>query len=1170
MCVTYLQHRVVTGSFANNRPHKTCITREGISGMRNDDNLSKEEKEECFMIPLILYSVVIISYMYVILMLFAGATKTASDIPITKMHRSYDIGMSPLNSWNGYTNIFILHIFRLLYDKRGNYVFKCLKKHKHRTYIQCVSNQFTIWSTLLNILLVIICNPSLLNPGPNNNLKVMYQNVRGLVPFSGLGKTNMPLDTDKILEFQSNVFEQKPDMIILTETWLSKEHHNNEILPDANYKIFRRDRSKRSHPPDLHNNRKFRTKGGGVLIAIRTDIDVECEKIDVGSKAEMMSVNLKSGGTSYCITVCYRVGTLGEDNLKEIELHLSNVINRKKFQNYIVVGDFNFPDINWSASSTTTELGHNFMQLLNNFGFIQLINEPTHEKGRTLDLLFSNKLRAIEGVNVLGKNEICSSDHFGITFDIKMKFKNKVEKRKIFNYKKANWQNLNNDLKHVRWDQELNYDPETSWFRFKRILNHFMKKHIPTITLKNKCQPPWFDCDTHHLCRKKERLRAKFKETGLAEDYKKFSDCRKSFKNLVKEKMTANFDDYNDPALISRKFWSHVKSMSGTSRIPGTVNYKNRFRNNPRDQTKIFNQYFSEQFSDSSHYNIDINFENDHQNDIDFSISRIRHILKDVNVNKSHGPDGIHGKVLKNCRESIAYPLSRIFRMSYNIGQIPAEWKLANVVPVHKKGSKSSVENYRPISLTSLVMKVFEKIVKDELMIKCRHKLNNNQHGFMPKKSCTTQMLSFVDTLSISINDNVRTDVIYFDFAKAFDSVNHDIILKKLKHNFDIDGTLLKFIMNYLKDRKQCVVIGGAQSDPMDVRSGVPQGSIIGPLLFVLFINDMQNCVSEGTHIALYADDTKIWRRINNWSDHEILQNDIDALHNWSVSNKMKFHPDKCKVLTVAYSGGLNSMWSMFPFQIFTYTLNGITLESVEQEKDLGVIVTTKLNWEENNLALCLKASSRLGLMNRSLHFIVDQRQKRAFYLALVRSIFEHCSVIWRPTTLRLIHKVESIQRRGVKWILGEQDHHYNDFEYLKRLKELDLMPMNFKFIFTDLVMFHNIFHGHSVVKFPQYLVAVTDADRNRLRSNIRPPEWLNHFSTSDVPDLASSRGRQLDKTSFKCAIEAKSVSFKNNFFFRTHTIWNDLPVPLRETVESNTFQNELKQHMWEKMIDPH
>ena len=246
-----------------------------------------------------------------------------------------------------------------------------------------------------------------------------------------------------------------------------------------------------------------------------------------------------------------------------------------------------------------------------------------------------------------------------------------------------------------------------------------------------------------------------------------------------------------------------------------------------------------------------------------------------------------------------------------------------------------------------------------------------------------------------------------------------------MKSEFGIDGTLLKFIMNYLKDRKQRVVIGGSQSDLKNVRSGVPQGSILGPLFFILFINDMSECVSEGTNIALYADDTKIWRKIVSWSDHEILQRDINALHSWAERNKMNFHPNKCKVLSISNRASENSNWSaMFPFQSFVYTLNGIELDFVKSEKDLGVHVTSDINWTENVLALCTKASSRLGLMKRSLRFIKDRKQKRAFYLALVRSLFEHCSIVWRPTTIILTEKVESIQRRAVKWILGEQDHH--------------------------------------------------------------------------------------------------------------------------------------------------
>ena len=188
-----------------------------------------------------------------------------------------------------------------------------------------------------------------------------------------------------------------------------------------------------------------------------------------------------------------------------------------------------------------------------------------------------------------------------------------------------------------------------------------------------------------------------------------------------------------------------------------------------------------------------------------------------VKPRKASGPDRIHGLVLKNCAFGLAYPLSKLYQVSYNSGIIPQEWKLANVVPVHKKGAKMDVANYRPISLTCLVMKIFENIIRDEIMLKYRHLLNENQHGFLPSKSCDTQMLYFQESLMLSLNNDIQNDVVYFDFSKAFDSVNHDILLTKLKHEYGINGTLLKFLVDYLQNRQQCVVIGGHQSEHMPV-----------------------------------------------------------------------------------------------------------------------------------------------------------------------------------------------------------------------------------------------------------------------------------------------------------------------------------------------------------------
>ena len=489
---------------------------------------------------------------------------------------------------------------------------------------------------------------------------------------------------------------------------------------------------------------------------------------------------------------------------------------------------------------------------------------------------------------------------------MKAKTKNKkFTKRKIYNFKRANWDQLNRDLGQVPWNALTDRtDPETAWSNFKVVLFALVDKHIPKITTKCNFSPPWFDSECFEAYRTKERAHKKFKlDSSIANELKRDS-TRRHFRDVCNAKTRDNLYNQDDPALITKKFWSHVKSNSKSHRIPECMYLNGRYRNLPVDKAELFNEYFYDQFSEASSYNVDINWAVDHDFDINFNVDRIKNILTAINSNKACGPDVIHGKILKHCAASLAHPLSLIFTLSYNSGSLPGDWKVANVVPVHKKGSKENIENYRPISLTSLVMKAFERILKEELLGRTSHLLDQRQHGFLSNKSCDTNMVNFSDSVVLSINDakTFSTDVVYFDFAKAFDSVNHDLILKKLKDYYGIEGRLLKFIKNYLCGRTQRVVIENCQSSSKPVLSGVPQGSILGPILFVLFINDLPTGLNKGTNLALYADDTKIWRSITCEQDHFILQSDIDFLNNWATSNKMKFHPLKCKVIDIHLS----------------------------------------------------------------------------------------------------------------------------------------------------------------------------------------------------------------------------------------------------------------------------
>ena len=225
-----------------------------------------------------------------------------------------------------------------------------------------------------------------------------------------------------------------------------------------------------------------------------------------------------------------------------------------------------------------------------------------------------------------------------------------------------------------------------------------------------------------------------------------------------------------------------------------------------------------------SEYDVDIDFSNDEQFDI--SGTRIKQFLDNINTNKAAGPDGIHGFVLKHCSISLCRPLSISFKLIYNTGIIPQEWKSVNIVPILKKGDKNLISNYRPISLLCLSAKIMERVIQDELLNLTRHFLNPVQHGLLSGKSYNTNLVTLTDDIANNLFNDVGTDIIYFDFAKAFDTVNHDLLLSKLKKNFKIEGWLLKFIASYLRNRRQRVVLDNTFSEYKPVKSGVPQGSI--------------------------------------------------------------------------------------------------------------------------------------------------------------------------------------------------------------------------------------------------------------------------------------------------------------------------------------------------------
>ena len=430
----------------------------------------------------------------------------------------------------------------------------------------------------------------------------------------------------------------------------------------------------------------------------------------------------------------------------------------------------------------------------------------------------------------------------------------------------------------------------------------------------------------------------------------------------------------------------------------------------------------------------------------DISEEDVLKCLNKLKPSKSPGPDGLHPRVLKEAAEIIAKPLSIIFNKSIEQGTVPDDWKLAHVTALFKKGKATSPGNYRPVSLTSVVCKIMESILRDQIMqfLDDNTLLSEHQHGFRSGRSCVTQLIEVLDTWTSMIDEEGGVDVAYLDFSKAFDSVPHQRLLKKLKAH-GINGNMLKWIESFLSNRKQCVVVNGTKSSWTKVLSGIPQGSVLGPILFVVYINDLPDDLKG--HVKMFADDTKVYSHIRNNDDCELLQNDLDSLSNWSEKWQLKFNVGKCGIMHYGHQR-----------EEFTYSMregqDRANLNVRKEEKDLGVVFDPTLKFSNHVGKVANKANSILGLIKRTFTYM-DVDMFIPLYKTLVRPHLEYANCVWSPFLRKDITRLEKVQRRATKIIPA-----LADLPYIERQKELNLPALAYRRLRGDMIQVFKIMNG--------------------------------------------------------------------------------------------------------------
>lgn len=826
--------------------------------------------------------------------------------------------------------------------------------------------------------------------GANTNIRVMTINCRSIV--------------NKIVELHSIVDIYNPDILVCVETWLDPNILTGE-LECQNYNYYRRDRNRH---------------GGGVMVGVKDTLisreqwsDDLCEIMCVGVK-----IKLNHNYVNLNVIALYRPP--GNDNEETLERLVTKVESYSETQMLLIAGDFNLPNVRWSPGGEF--LGkQGCVNTLMNLGLIQTVTEGTRVSASGLDNILDIVL--VRPENLWFRTDIVSgiSDHkipivdlILIGYGVHNLSDSKI---KIRDYKKVNSIGMKSffDNAYESWET-TNVDVQSLWDGFLDIFNNAIDKYIPSKIIAKSKDPPYFNKEIKKLKRIGRKMYNKTKCKNQSCKKSSINAIRKKLdtaKKVAKDKYMLKMFNTDDKQGSWNKMYKHIKSQGDTHvKIPALLG-ENEEACTDYDKAEALNKQYSSVYQintesmDGSSDNLQDVYEAGKYDQFRISYLDIMKVIRKLKNGKAAGPDGINNRIIKLAAVGIVPYLRTLFQLSINNGQLPTEWKLAHVIPIFKSGERCRASNYRPVSLTSAICKILEKLVCKYLNSVLVEHLSEAQHGFRQYYSCETQLLALAEDLNTSLDKGKETDAIFIDMAKAFDIVPHNRLIKKLSTLIE-DKILLAWISDFLKDRTQQVKVGNSLSKPIRVTSGVPQGSVLGPMLFNVFINDITDGVTS--KVRLYADDCALYRTIHGTEDELALQCDLDRICSWVKDNNMKLNVDKC--VSMCFSRKIN-------VRSLQYTMEEKSLKIVTNFKYLGVTLNNKLDWGEQVRTVAGKSIKTLNFVMRNLTGACEAVKEKA-YLSLIRPIAEYASIIWDPYVAWQVAAIEGVQRLAARKVKGK------------------------------------------------------------------------------------------------------------------------------------------------------
>ena len=747
--------------------------------------------------------------------------------------------------------------------------------------------------------------------------------MRGLLPRTV--PTKVPFISD-LLHSNNHLFAA------LTETWLS-DHKDAEISIDG-YVHFRQDRRRQRK-----SNRG--RDSGGVLIYLREDLAGTAEYILNYSNGVVEVVGVYIKEANLVLITVYRQpdDSTGRNRSTSVEFHQALDVIRDALTSLpspvpeiVFCGDFNLPHASWTnnglvcsgASSDERKMMADLQALTTDHFLFQNILKPTHRDGNILDLCFTNNPAFMHSYQCHGTS---LSDHLIIEAWTSFQHTTKEDNAQPLNEEplstagifsslnfmseEVDWDNLDRELNSTNWESEFaGLSPTAMLDRFLEISAKASEKFCPK--KKQAGKKKRIPRIRRNLMRRRTKINKQLASGPVDSKRQKLNQEAKDIEKKLQESYRNERSAMEHRAVAavkknSKYFYSYVRKFSKVFTGIGPLTdaagnvitcsismaqllaeqYCSVF-STPKEPLKSPEDIFSKETGEIRHETL---------LDIHFSEEDITKAINEISPTAAAGPDGYPAILLKQCCSSLSKPLYMLWRRSLDTGQIPLLLKTAHVIPIHKGGNRGTAKNYRPIALTSHLIKIFEKVLRKRIVdfMELHGLFNPSQHGFRFGRSCLSQLIGHYECILELLENGGNVDVVYIDFAKAFDKVDFGITLQKLQ-SLGVRGQVGRWIYSFLTQRSQIVLVNDGRSLPSDVLSGVPQGSVLGPLLFLILLGDIDQGLAKA-YLSSFADDTRILGHIRSAQDEEDLQRDLDTVYSWTESNNMQLNGDKFECL---------------------------------------------------------------------------------------------------------------------------------------------------------------------------------------------------------------------------------------------------------------------------------